>query len=327
VTSLAQTIIPKLGRGKLSVLISLLIFGAAAFVLYTLLRDIDFNKVVEAIEAQSIKRIAVAGAFVVAGYTTLTFYDVFALRAIGWHRVPYSVAALASFTSSTIGHSLGLSVLTGGLIRLRIYASWGLNVADVAKIALLTGITFVLGNAFLLGGAVTYAPQAASVVDHLPVAINRGIGLAGLCALACYLIWLGPRGRTVGRSGWNVTLPGRRMTFVQIAIGTLDLTWVTCAMYTLLPASPSVGFATALVTFLTATLLGTASHTPGGLGVIEATVLFGLPQFHKEELLAALLTFRALYFLLPLCIAALSLTLRELRMIAKGEPAADDTEQ
>ena len=324
-TSIASTIIPKLGRNTISVAISVLVFAVAAFTLYKLLHDVDFDKVVAAIKAQSLARVAIAGGFVVAGYVTLTFYDVFALRTIGWHKVPYPVAALASFTSSTIGHSLGAAVLTGGLIRLRIYSVWGLTVADVAKIALITGMTFVLGNAFLLGSAVTYAPAAASAVDHLPLWINRAIGLSGLLGVACYLVWLAPRPRVIGRSGWRVVLPNLRFTLVQIAIGALDLTLVTCAMWTLMPSTPAVGFVTLLVTFLTATLLGTASHTPGGLGVIEATMLIGLQQFQKEELLAALLTFRALYFLLPLCLAALSLALRELSMIAKGEAIGRDT--
>lgn len=315
-STIAQTI--KLGRSRISIAISLLIFAIAVFTLYELLRDVDFGKVAAAIEAQSIARLAIAGAFVVAGYITLTFYDLFALRMIGWRKVPYSVAALASFTSSTIGHNLGAAVLTGGLIRLRIYSVWGLTVVDVAKIAVVTGMTFLLGNAFLLGGAMAYAPQAASVVDHLPSWINRVIGLAGLFGIACYLIWLGPRPRAIGRAGWRMVLPNLRFTLIQIAIGTIDLVFVTLAMYTLLPSSPAVGFVTVLVTFLTATLLGTVSHAPGGLGIIEATMLLGLPQFQKEELLAALLTFRALYFVLPLFLAALSLGLRELRMLAQS---------
>jgi len=288
----------------------------AAFALYQLLRDIDLGKVVAALEAQPIQRIAIAGAFVVAGYVTLTFYDLFALRTIGRHQVPYSVAALASFTSSTIGHSLGVAVVTGGLVRLRIYSVWGLTIVDIAKIAFVTGMTFWLGNALLLGGATAYAPEAASAVDHLPPWVNRTIGAAGLCAIACYLIWLAPRPRTVGRSGWRIVLPNLRSTLLQIGIGALDLALVTLAMYVLLPPSPTVGFVTVLVVFLTATLLGTVSHAPGGLGVIEATTLIGLPQFQREELLAALLTFRALYFVLPLLLASLSLGLREFRMLA-----------
>ena len=132
-STFAQKITSRLGRSTISAAISLLILAAAAFVLYRLLRDADFGKVAATLKAQSFPKIAAAGAFVVAGYITLTFYDLFALHTIGRHKVPYAVAALASFASSTIGHSLGAAVLTGGLIRLRIYSVWGLTVVDIAK--------------------------------------------------------------------------------------------------------------------------------------------------------------------------------------------------
>ncbi len=318
---IAQTIVDKLSRSRVSAVVSLLILAVAVFVLYGLVRDVDFAKVVAAIEAQSLQKIAIAGAFVAAGYFTLTFYDLFALRTIGRHAVPYPVAALASFTSSTIGHSLGAAVITGGLVRLRIYAAWGLTVVDVAKIAVITGMTFWLGNAVLLGGAVAYAPEAASALDHMPSSINRAVALAALAALACYLSWLALRPRAIGRSGWRIVLPNMRFTLLQIGIGATDLSLVALAMYALLPSSPDVGFLTAFVTFLIAALLGTVSHAPGGLGVIEATMLIGLPQFPKEEFLAALLTFRVLYFVLPLSLAAVSLGVRELRMLARGASA------
>ncbi len=321
---IAQTITSKLGRSTISVAISLAILAVAGFTLYQLLYDADFGKVASALKSQPLDRIAIAGAFVVAGYITLTFYDFFALHTIGRRKVPYAVAALASFTSFTIGHSLGAAVVTGGLIRLRIYSAWGLTVVDVAKIALVTGMTFWLGNALLLGGATMYAPEAATVIDHLPSSINRAIGLSGLVAIGCYLVWLAPKSRAIGRAGWRIVLPNLRLSLVQTGIGALDLALVTIAMYTLLPSDPIVPFSTILVVFLIAALLGTVSHAPGGLGVIEATMLIGLPQFQREELLAALLTFRAVYFVLPLLVATLTLGVRELWMIAWPNAATHD---
>ena len=235
---IAQTITSKLGRSTISAAISLAILAVAGFTLYQLLHDADFGKVASALKSQPLDRIAIAGAFVVAGYITLTFYDFFALHTIGRRKVPYAVAALASFTSFTIGHSLGAAVLTGGLIRLRIYSAWGLTVVDVAKIALVTGMTFWLGNALLFGGATMYAPEAATAVDHLPSSINRAIGLSGLVAIGCYLVWLAPRSRAIGRAGWRIVLPNLRLSLVQIGIGALDLALVTFAMYTLLPSDP-----------------------------------------------------------------------------------------
>jgi glycosyltransferase 2 family protein len=313
----AHTIIRSFGRNRISVPISLLIVTAAAVTLYVVLRDVDFAKVVAAVEAQSLRGIATAGALVVAGYVTLTFYDLFALRTIGRRTVPFQVAAFASFTSYTIGHTLGAATLTGGVVRHRIYSVWGLSVLDVAKIAFITGMTFWLGTAFVLGGALTYAPDAGGAVDHLPSSINRLIGLSGLSAIVGYLGWLLPRPRTVGYANWKIVLPNVRFTLVQIAIGALDLSLVTLALYTLLPANPPVDFISVLIIFLTATFLGAVSYVPGNLGIIEAALLIGLPQFPKEDLLAALLTFRVLYFIIPVCLAMLVLGLYELRLVAR----------
>jgi glycosyltransferase 2 family protein len=323
-SAIGQRVNSRLGRGTISAVISLAVLVVAAVILYKLLHDADFGKVIATLKAQSLGKITVAALFVVAGYVTLTFYDYFALHAIDRGKVPYTVAALASFTSFTIGHSLGAAVLTGGLIRFRIYSAWGLTVFDIAKIAFITSITFWLGNAFLLGGATVYAPEAAAAVDHLPLWANRTIGLGALFAIACYLLWLAPRRRSIGRAGWSMMLPSFRFTLVQIVIGALDLMLITLAMYTVLPPDPPIGFITMMVPFLTATLLGTVSHAPGGLGVIEVTMLLGLPQFQREELLAALLTFRALYFVLPLLLATLSLGVRELHLLTRTASAPPD---
>ena len=164
------------------------------------------------------------------------------------------------------------------------------------KIAFVTGLTFWLGNAFVLGAGMLWAPEAASAITQLPPWINRIIALFGLAVIAAYLLWLLPAPRTIGWAGWQVTLPCARLTLVQIGIGVLDLTAGALAMYALLLANPSIDFITLLVTFVTAALLGFLSHALGSLGVFEAAMLVALPQFQKEELLATLLIFRVLYF-------------------------------
>src|SRR5206468_11963351 len=116
--------------------------------------------------------------------------------------VPYRVAALTGFTAYTFGHNFGATVVTAGLIRLRIYSAWGLSVIDIVKIAFITGLTFWLGNAFVLGVGMTYAPAAASAVDQLPPWINRLIGVSCLIILFCYLLWLWPRPRVICRTSW-----------------------------------------------------------------------------------------------------------------------------
>jgi len=155
---------------------------------------------------------------------------------------------------------LGATVFTAGAIRYRIYSPWGLTVLDIAKMAFITGLTFWLGNTFVLGVGMAYDPAAAAGVNQLPLWANRMIGLAGLVVIVGYLIWLLPRPRVIGRFGWRVALPNFRLTFVQIGIGILDLSCSGLAMYVLLPDEPSIAFVTLLVVFVTALLLGFLSH-------------------------------------------------------------------
>ena len=320
---ISRAIRERVSWNRIGIAISILIVVIAVAILAQLLRDIELDKVVAALRAKSAQDILIAGVFVAIAYIALTFYDLFALRTIGRDAVPYRVAAFTGFTSYTIGHNLGATVLTAGAIRLRIYSAWGLGIIDIAKIAFVTGLTFWLGNAFVLGCGMAYAPGAASAVNQLPRWINRAIGVSGLLIILAYLLWLRPRPRSIGWSSWRIVLPNPRSTLVQIGIGVLDLSAGAIAMYFLLPAYPAVDFITLLVVFVTAILFGFASHAPSSLGVIEVAMLVGLPQFAKEELLASLLIFRFLYFILPLSLAAVLLGSRELRLIARSAAELD----
>ena len=308
----ARVVDAKIGWNRIAFAVSLLIIAVASVTLFRLLRDVDLERVRAALEATTPRTILLAGLLVAAGYVTLTFYDYFALRTIGRRHVPYRIAALASFTSYTIGHSLGATVFTGGVVRLRIYSAWGLGIIDITKIAFVTGLTFWLGNAFILGLSVAYAPEAASAVDQLPPWLNQALALTGLAVIVGYVLWLVPVPRIIGYGDWQITLPNAPLTFVQIGIGILDLTIGALAMYVLLPGEPSIDFTVLLVTFVLATLLGFLSHAPGSLGVFDAAMLLGLSQFDKNELLASLLIFRVIYFILPFFLALCVLGTREL---------------
>src|SRR5271169_4896942 len=302
----------KVGLRRLGIAISLTIITVAVIVLYRILSDIDPDDLVDAIEATDWRTLIIAGLFVAAGYITLTFYDLFALRAIGRAEVPYRVAALSGFTSYAVGHNVGASVFSGGAVRYRIYSTWGLSVIEVTKICFIAGLTFWLGNATVLGLGVLDAPQAARAIDQLPLWLNRVFALAILAMLAAYVAWVWVKPRVIGRDGWQVTLPGGPLTLVQIAIGILDLSCCALAMYMLVPDEPNLGFVTVAVIFVAATLLGFASHAPGGLGVFDAAMMVALWQFDKEDLLAGLLLFRLLYYIIPFVIALAMLGIREL---------------
>jgi len=313
-----RTIEQRVSWHAVGIVLSGTIITIAAITLAHILRDVEFDKIMQALRETPAHNIVTAAVLIAAAYVTLTFYDLFALRTIGRHDVPYRVAAFAAFTSYSIGHNIGATVFTGGAIRFRIYSAWRLTIVDVAKLAFITGLTFWLGNAFVLGLGMAYAPHAASAIDHLPPWLNRAIALTLLATIVLYLAWVARRQRIIGRDGWQVRLPSAKLTLVQIGIGFLDLGLSGCAMYALTSPGHEVGFVTIIVTFVLATLLGFASHAPGGIGVFDAAMLVGLREIDKEALLAALVLFRLLYYIVPFTLALTLLGCRELWLSARA---------
>ena len=316
----ARFIDETIGWNRVGFVLSLTIIVAALVVLYKMLHNIDVDKVVVALRATPARDVALAGLFVAAGYVTLTFYDLFALRTIGRREVSYWTAALAGFTSYSIGHNLGASVFTGGAVRYRIYSASGLSAVEVAKICFVAGLTFWLGNATVLGLGIAYDPDAASAINQLPSWLNRALAVLALGVLTAYVAWVWAKPRKIGHKDWKVTLPGGPLTLLQIVIGIIDLGFCALAMYVLVPNDPHIGFITLAVIFVAATLLGFASHSPGGIGVFDAAMLVALWQFDTAELLAGLLLFRLLYYIAPF---ALSLAILGIREIILGVTAPD----
>jgi glycosyltransferase 2 family protein len=302
----------KIGWSRIGFVISIAIIAIAVYVLFKTLQGIEPKDVMRALARFDPRDILLAALFVAFGYFTLTFYDLFALRTIGRYDVPYRIAALGGFTSYSVGHNVGASVFTGGAVRYRIYSAWGLDAIEVAKLCFIAGLTFWLGNATVLGLGIAYVPEGASAIDQLPAWFNRLLAIGTLVILALYVIWVWTGQRVIGRDGWQVTLPGGPLTLLQIVIGIIDLSFCAAAMYVLMPEDPHIAFIKLAVIFVSATLLGFASASPGGLGVFDAAMLVALIEFEREELLAGLLLFRLLYYVVPFALSLAILGVREL---------------
>jgi len=320
---------------SVGIVLSIVIIVGASYVLYRLLSDIEPRQVYAALRRTPTESLVLAGIFVALGYVTLTFYDYFALRTIGHTEISYRTAALGGFTSYSIGHNVGFSVISGGAVRYRIYSVHGLDAVEVAKLCFIAGLTFWLGNVAFLGLGLIIDPDAANAIDKLPTFVNRWLGVAGLLALLAYVIWVSAARRSIriGRERWHVTLPGGRLTLIQIALGIVDLGCASAAMYMLIPSAPEIDFVSLAVIFVTATLLGFASHSPGGLGVFDAAMLIALMHFDrqsllrfgKENILGALLLFRLYYYIAPFALSLAILGVRE--FILDLKPVAQRIEQ
>ncbi len=282
---------------------SIILFAIVLYVLHNLLEEVKLDDVKTAISATPWSKLGIALAATAASYVALTGYDWFGIIHIKRRDVGYPVAALASFTGYALSYTIGFQLLVAGAVRYRIYAGAGLGAAEVAAITAISAVTLWLGIFFTLAlGLVTEAPDV-SRLDGLSPIINMGLGFAIIAAIVAYVVWVGRRERAVTVEGYRLALPGARSTGAQILIGLVDILGASFALWILLPPSAVIEFPTFAALFVVAMTLGMLSHAPGGAGVIEATVLLALPNLPADTVLASLLLWRVVYYLIPFTLA------------------------
>jgi phosphatidylglycerol lysyltransferase len=213
--------------------------------------------------------------------------------------------ALTSFVATAVGHNLGMAMLSAGVIRLRFYTAAGLSATEVTGVAALIGLTFGFGVTFACGLAMLFDPVEASLLLHLPEAGVRALGGLLLLVVAGYLGFGLLRRTPILFRNWRIQLPGPEIAFGQLFLAGADLACAAAALYWLLPAEAAVSFPLFLGVYVLAVVAGIVSHVPGGLGVFETVMLLALPDVPRDGLLAAILAYRAVYYLAPLALAAL----------------------
>nr|WP_243445855.1 bifunctional lysylphosphatidylglycerol flippase/synthetase MprF [Polymorphobacter arshaanensis] len=296
---------------------ALLLFAVLAlaalgfFAIHRLLTEVHPGDVRAAFAAIRPTQLAAALALTGLSYLTLTLYDVFALRVIG-RPLPWRTAALASFVSYTVSHNFGLGPLTGGSARYRIYSGAGLSAADIARIIATATMTFWAGVGVLAGIALLVHPGDMTIAGFaLPVIAQRLAGGAALVVTAALLFYSRRPGRVVHLGRWSLPLPILPHALALLGVAVVDLAAASAALWVLLPDPGAVAFPALFLGYALALVVALASHVPGGVGVFEAVILAAVPDVDKSGLLAALIAYRAIYYLLPLFIAALLVAVRE----------------
>jgi hypothetical protein len=281
---------------------SLAIAALAIFVLVRTLSHINLVQLRNAIAATSNEQILIAAGLTCLSFLALTGYDGLALLQLRL-RVPYTTTALASFTSYAVCFTLGFPLITAGTVRYWIYSQAGLTAAKIASLTVIAGVTYWLGMALIVGVGLLFRGGTISNIDHFEPHINILIGLGVLCCLLAYLAWVSLGHRKARIQGFKLELPGFKLTLGQIVLGVIDLCSAAGVLYALLPAPRALDFFTFATVYVFACALGIASYAPGGIGVFEATMLKTVPVPSQEDLLASLLLFRIIYYLIPFVLA------------------------
>ncbi len=289
-------------RNRLGAGASLLLVAIAFFVLSRTLAHLDIKELRAAFADTSLRRILIGLVFTAGSYLMLTGYDAIALKQLKL-KLPYRTTALGSFASYAVSFTLGFPIFTGGTVRYWIYSRAGVKPGKIASLTVVAGVTFWLGMAVVIGFGLLVKAAPLAEIDLFAVNLNRLIGAGVLVAVGVYLYWVSIRPRRAKLQGFLFELPGFGLTLGQMALGVLDLCCAAAVLYVLLPSHADLDFFTFASVYVFACLLGIASHAPGGIGVFEATMLKVLPSPSQEALLASLLMFRVLYYVIPFVLA------------------------
>ena len=285
----------------LGAVLALSLFGGALYLLHHQVSSYHPEDVRKALAALSWQRIIAAFGLTAASYILLMFYDALALRHMR-KTLPFGRVALASFTSYAFTHSFGFGSLMHATIRYRLYAPLGLRTVDIAEITAFVNITFLIGLAIMFPVIVLLNASALAGLG-LPEQTSIALGAAGL-ALAVAYAALGWWVQRLELFGFALKVPAPIITFAQIGLSLADLTLAGAVFYMCLPDLAAASYLHVLAVFVVALTAGIVSHIPGGLGVFETVILVGLSsELPGDQILAALLVFRIMYFLVPLVVA------------------------
>jgi phosphatidylglycerol lysyltransferase len=241
----------------------------------------------------------------------MALYDVLSCRLVGIRSVPAWLAAQAGFCGYALSNALGFHVILGGSVRYRIYASRGLSAKAIAQILAMSLGTIWLAVGTLFAVVFVLQPMAVPVFGpRLPyltqlLGLGLGVGIVGL------VIWLWPGRSGLTVLGWKFPVPSGRGAIAQILLGLADFGLAAAALYVLLPPDLKPDFLAFSLIFMTSFIAGSLSHSPGGLGVLEAGILLGLGAGNRPDAIAALVVFRLTYYILPFAVAVASLALME----------------
>ncbi|EKT4467708.1 UPF0104 family protein [Pseudomonas putida] len=307
-------------------LMTLLFLVLIPTLLYLLARNLDWNEVRQSLLAYKPGTLAIGLVLAFASYLTFASYDLLG-RAYTGHHLPARQVLPVAFVCYAF--NLNFTTWVGGVaLRYRLYGRLGLDTPTITRILTL-GLLTNWVSYMLLAGTV-FALGLVELPKNWAVGVT-GLRLIGVLLLALALGYLlacaFAKRRTWSLRGHELTLPSLRLALCQVALGAANWALMAALIHWLLPHElfyPSI-----LGILLISCVAGVVAHIPAGLGVLEAVFLALLHgQIGQGSLVAALLGYRTLYYLIPLLLALLVYLVLEKRaraMRRRGKAAMRKT--
>jgi uncharacterized membrane protein YbhN (UPF0104 family) len=299
-------------------LVTLIFFTGVAYLLVNQARTVEWDEVLTTMRKRSAADLTMAVMLAAASFALYSSFDL-----LGRHYTGHRLRKFRVWTVNFISYAFNLNLgsLVGGVaFRFRLYSRLGLQADVITRVMFFSMLTNWLGY-MLLGGLIFLLSPPSPPPDwKLDTMGLRALGAGMVCVAIAYMMLCAfSRRRDWTIRGHTLALPAFRLACLQLAMSTANWMIMGGIVYVLL--DQKIDYATVLAVLLIAAIAGVITHVPAGLGVLEAVFVTLLAhEMPRSELLAALLTYRAIYYLAPLAIATLVYLLVETRAKKENAP-------
>jgi uncharacterized membrane protein YbhN (UPF0104 family) len=301
---------------RLTLVIALAMFVAAIFVLYYELANTRLADVLDYAKAMPKTRMLGAVGLTATSYVLLSGYDFLALH-YARKLLRLKQVLFASFVAFALSNNLGFALVSGGSARYRIYSGYGLTPVEIGEVVAFCTLSYALGVTTVGGLMFILKPVSLASILRLPWQLVQAIGMMLLVATVIYLAVVATLSKPISLGSYRLRLPSIEQGLAQTALASVDQAIASAVLYVLLPPSAAIDFATFLGIYVIAAPLSLLSLVPGGLGVFETALLVMLADTPKAASLASLVTYRFIYFLIPLVLAVAWEAIYEMRRASK----------
>ena len=288
-----------------------LFFGLVAWLLISQARTIDWQEVLTSLKAYPLSVAGIAMLLAAASFTLYSCFDLLGRRYTG-HTLGTVTVMTVTFVSYVFNLNLG-SLVGGVAFRYRLYSRLGLNTGLVTRVMTLSMLTNWIG--YLLLGGLVFSILPPTLPDSWPLssAHLRLIGIVLVLIAAGYLaLCFFSRQRELSIRGHLIALPSARLAALQLLMGASN--WLIMSGIIFVLFQQRIEFPAVVSVLLLAAVAGVITHVPAGLGVLEAVFVALLShQMPQPAILAALVAYRVVYYLGPLCVAAVVYLVMETR--------------
>ncbi len=274
-------------KSALKNVVAFSIAGFCAWLVIRQLGDIDLTEVAASLgavtPAQWLGALgATAFSFVAVGQYDALFHRWLNTGATPRRAVTSGAAAIA------LAQTLGFGLATGTVARWRALPE--LSFASALKVTNYVSFSFM----FALG--------LISAVTMTILGFDQEFG--DLWAWIAVSVLAATVALSVLQPAWlPIPLPPLRLMGRLTVLSAADTALAALALWILLPADLQPPFLALFAAFLAALGAGLLSGAPGGVGPFELCLVTLLPTVPENDLIAAVLAFRLIYYALPACLA------------------------